>query len=402
MFGALGDGVSRVRNILRSADVESTAEVLRTLGVAIDPLSNDVTVEGRGLRGLVAPNRTLDCGNSGTTTRLMSGIVSAHPFAARFEGDASLSKRPMRRIAEPLSRMGATFTFENGEGLPMTIQGADLQPLNWTSSSASAQVKSAILLAGLVAQVPVSVTEPERSRDHTERLLSSLGAEINIDGNTVSLPVVHHLPSFDIHVPGDPSSAAFFAALAALVPDSELSLPNVCLNPTRIGFFYALERMGAEIRYEDKATVAGEIVGTIIPRGHALRGISIGEHEIPSLVDELPMLACLASRAAGETVITGAAELRVKESDRIRTVVSNLQALGATAEELPDGMRIVGTDVPLRGRVTTHGDHRIAMAFAILGALPGNEIEIDDKACASVSYPTFWEDLARVTQRAAA
>jgi len=328
----------------------------------------------------------------------MSGIVSAHPFAARFEGDASLSKRPMRRIAEPLSAMGARFTFERGEGLPMTVHGADLQPINWTSSSASAQIKSAILLAGLVGQIPVSVTEPERSRDHTERLLASLGADIIVDGTTVSLPIVHHLPALDIEVPGDPSSAAFFAALAALTPDTELRLPNVCLNPTRIGFFYALERMGAEIRYEDRATVAGEPVGTIIPRGHSLRGISIGEHEIPSLVDELPMLACLASRAEGETVITGAAELRVKESDRISAVVSNLRALGATAEELPDGMRIVGTDTPLKGRVTTHGDHRIAMAFAILGVLPGNVIEIDDQECAAVSYPNFWDDLARVTQ----
>jgi len=397
MLGALAEGTGQIRGILQSADVHSTAHVLRTLGVQVEPLGEVTHVTGRGLRGLLAPSTSLQCGNSGTTTRLMSGIVAGHSFSARFEGDESLSRRPMQRIAKPLTQMGATFTFDHGDGLPMTIHGRDLLPIHWDSPTASAQIKSAILLAGLVAQVPVSVTEPERSRDHTERMLASLGAEVMVDGTTVSLPVVHRLSPMNVTVPGDPSSAAFFAALAALAPDAELRLTNVSLNPTRIGFFNVLQRMGARVQYEDQDQCAGEPIGTIIPSGGTIRGVQIGGEEIPTLVDELPMLACLATRAEGETVIHGAAELRVKESDRIATVVQNLRTLGATAEELPDGMRITGNDAPLRGRVTTHGDHRIAMAFAILGALPGNQIEIDDPACVEVSYPNFWSDLARVT-----
>ena len=397
IFGALSEGTGTVRGILQSADVHSTADVLRTLGVHVDPLGDVTRIVGRGLRGLQAPTASLQCGNSGTTTRLMSGVVAGHSFSARFEGDASLSRRPMQRIAKPLTQMGATFTFDNGDGLPMTIHGRDLIPIQWTSPTASAQIKSAILLAGLVAQVPVSVTEPERSRDHTERMLASLGAEVLVDGTTVSLPIVHRLAPIDITVPGDPSSAAFFAALAFLSSHADLRLTNVCLNPTRTGFFNVLQRMGAQIAYEDQSDCAGEPIGTIIPTPHTLHGVQIAGDEIPTLVDELPMLACLATRAEGETIIRGAAELRVKESDRIATVVQNLRALGATAEELPDGMRITGTDTPLRGHVTTHGDHRIAMAFAILGALPGNQIQIDDPDCVGVSYPTFWDDLARVT-----
>jgi 3-phosphoshikimate 1-carboxyvinyltransferase len=396
IVAALGTGEARICGILQSEDVHSTAHVLRTLGVRIDPLDDVVTVTGRGLRGLLAPSESLQCGNSGTTTRLMAGVVAGHPMVATFEGDASLSRRPMRRVADPLTQMGAEFVFANGEGLPMTIHGRGLTPIQWTSKAASAQVKSAILLAGLVAQVPVGVTEPERSRDHTERMLSALGADVMVDGNTVSLPIVHKLAAVDVTVPGDPSSAAFFAALAALSDDAELRLTGVCLNPTRTGFFDALQRMGAKLHYEDQTLQAGEPVGTVVVSNGALRGIGITGAEVPSLVDELPMLACLASRAHGETIITGAEELRVKESDRIAAVVTNLRALGATAEERPDGMRIIGTDHPLKGKVTTHGDHRIAMAFGILGALPGNEIEIDNRDCASVSYPAFWADLARV------
>jgi 3-phosphoshikimate 1-carboxyvinyltransferase len=327
----------------------------------------------------------------------MSGVIAGHPFNARFEGDASLSRRPMHRVARPLTQMGATFEFEHGDGLPMTIHGADLRSIEWRSEAASAQIKSAILFAGLVAQVPVTVIEPERSRDHTERMLTALGAEVIIDGTSVSLEVVHELAPIDLTVPGDPSSAAFFAALAALTPSAQLRLANVCLNPTRLGFFHALQRMGAEVLYEDQGDCAGELTGTVVPRAGTLRGITIGAQEIPSLVDELPVLACLAARAEGETVVTGAQELRVKESDRISAMVTNLRALGVAVDELPDGMRITGSDVPLRGRVTTYGDHRIAMAFGVLGALPGSDIEIDDRACASVSYPRFWDDLARVT-----
>jgi len=274
------------------------------------------------------------------------------------------------------------------------VQGSDLTPLQWQSPTASAQVKSAILLAGLVAQVPVSVTEPQRSRDHTERMLSALGAEVLIDGTTVSLPIVRSLAPIDVDVPADPSSAAFFAALAAVASGGELRLPGVCLNPTRLGFFDALQRIGAVVKYENVGEQAGEPVGTIVVTPAVLRGVDIGEAEVPSLVDELPMLACLASQATGETHITGAGELRVKESDRIATVVNNLRSIGADAEELPDGMRIVGTPGrPLRGRIITHGDHRIAMAFGILGASGNHDIVVDDQDCVAVSFPDFWSAL---------
>lgn len=398
IFSALSNGPCVIRGLLRSADVASTASVLRALGVRIEDRADEVIVHGRGLRGLLAPDGPLDCGNSGTTTRLLAGVVAAHPFAATFTGDASLSRRPMKRIAEPLTRMGAAFTFEREDGLPMTIHGGTLSSIGWTSRSASAQVKSAILLAGLVAQVPVTVTEPSRSRDHTERMLSARGVELVVDALTVSLGVTLTLPVADLTVPGDPSSAAFFVALAALVPGSAIELPGVCLNPTRAGFLDIVQRMGAAITRDDLTVEGGELVGRVIAMGAShLRAVTVGAEEVPSVIDELPMLACLAARADGETVIRGAAELRVKESDRIAAVVANLRAIGADAEELPDGMIVRGGRAPLRGTVDPRGDHRIAMAFGVLGAVDGNEITILDRGCASVSYPQFWSDLARVT-----
>jgi 3-phosphoshikimate 1-carboxyvinyltransferase len=398
MLGALSDGHGVVRGLLRSADVHSTMGVLRALGVIIEDNGDEVVVHGRGIRGLVAPDGVLECGNSGTTTRLMAGVLAAHPFVSTFTGDASLSRRPMKRVADPLTAMGATFAFEHGDGLPMTIGGRSLSSIGWDSPSASAQVKSAILLAGLVAQVPVSVTEPSRSRDHTERMLSGRGVDVVVDGLTVSLGVARMLPAMDVDVPGDPSSAAFFVALAALVPGSRIELPHVCLNPTRTGFLALVQRMGATIARDDVVVQGGEIVGRITAGGAThLRSVTVSGDEIPSLIDELPMVACLAARADGETVIRGASELRVKESDRIAAVVANLRAIGADAEELPDGMIVRGSDAPLRGTVDPRGDHRLAMAFGVLGAVPGNEITVLDRACADVSYPQFWTDLARVT-----
>lgn len=404
LLATLARGRSSIRGILDSADVRSTARVLAALGAAVPPLSAAMVIEGRGggaRPSLGAPAEALDCGNSGTTARLVAGVVAAHPFAARFTGDDSLSRRPMRRVARPLERMGAHVTLERGDGLPMTVTGGVLRPLEWVNETASAQVKSAILFAALAAGVEAIVHEPRRSRDHTERLLQALGVPLTITAaHTVQLaaapPGGHVLPPLDLRVPGDPSAAAFFAALAALAPAGELELQNMLINDTRMGFFRALARMGGQVRVEQMATTMGEPVGVVHSGTARLRGIRIDADHVPALIDELPLVACLAARAEGTTEIRGAGELRAKESDRIATVVGNLRALGADAEELPDGLVITGSDRPLRGRVLTHGDHRIAMAFGVLSALPGNDIEIDDPACVAVSYPAFWQELARV------
>ncbi|MEO6864503.1 MAG: 3-phosphoshikimate 1-carboxyvinyltransferase [Gemmatimonadaceae bacterium] len=400
ILAALSDGTSAISGLLRSADVDSTASVLKALGVQIEPRGETVTVRGRGLRGLLVPRSPLDCGNSGTTARLMAGVLAAHPFDSTLTGDASLSRRPMRRATEPLEQMGAHFTFEGvADGLPLTIHGGTLASIGWHSRNASAQIKSAILLAALNAQVGASVTEPRRSRDHTERMLAARGVPIVVDGNSISIGAARSISAMDVHVPGDPSSAAFFVALAALFPGRSIDLPGVCVNPTRTGFLSVVQRMGATVSIDDADDSGGEPTGTIRATGtDSLYGVSIGADEIPSMIDEIPMLACLAARARGETVITGASELRVKESDRISAVVKNLRAIGVEADERPDGMTILGSQEPLSGTVETHGDHRLAMAFGVLAAVPGNALEIDTPDCVSVSYPAFWSDLQRVAQ----
>jgi 3-phosphoshikimate 1-carboxyvinyltransferase len=397
IFSALAEGASKITGILRSADVKSTATVLRGLGVAIPDLdSSEVVVVGGGPRSLIAPTIRLDAGNSGTTTRLMAGVLAASPFTSTLVGDASLSKRPMGRVAKPLSEMGATFEFEHGDGLPMTVHGGSLKGLTWFSDTASAQVKGALLLAGYVAGVPVEVHEPVVSRDHTERMMRGRGVDLRSEGVTATLIPTGAMRPCDVAVPGDPSSATFFAALAALAGAGEIELENVCANPGRIGAFRVLERMGARLGWEDLSDSGGEPVATLVAAPRQLHGTVIDPSEVPSLIDELPVLACVAARAQGETTVTGAGELRVKESDRIKLVVENLRAVGAEAEELPDGFVVRGTDRPLAGRVLTEGDHRIAMAFGVLGAATGGKIEIDDRDCVAVSYPTFWHDLARV------
>lgn len=432
IFGALASGDSEIRNILQSDDIRSTIEVLRSLGVSISDPGPVVRVHGVGINGLKPPVGDLYCGNSGTTARLMAGVLAAQPFRARLTGDESLSKRPMKRVSEPLSRMGARFEFENNDGcLPMSVSGpaildpaSSLHSIDWSSKTASAQVKSAILLAGLVGNVRVSITEPTLSRDHTERFLKFLNIPISAfhtgngsapdsDNPAENSPSVilensagsRVLPEFSISVPGDPSSAAFFAGLAASLSNVTIELPNVCLNPTRVGFFKVLAKMGASIVITDHVEVAGEEVGTIQvsplgnPEGAPLQGVSIVGEEVASMVDELPLIACLAARASGVTTITGAEELRVKETDRISAVVSNLVRVGVEAEELPDGMRIVGGTQKLSGKIQTFGDHRIAMSFAILSVLSGGGIIPDDPDCVSVSYPDFWNDLSRVTSQ---
>jgi len=397
ILASLADGESRIRGILDSEDVRATAEVLRSLGAAIPPLSDEMLVIGGGIRGLRPPRTALDCANSGTTTRLLAGVVAAHPFSARFEGDASLSRRPMKRVAEPLTYMGAQFDFEHGDGLPMTVHGVDLRSIDWDTQASSAQVKSAILLAGLVSGVEVRVTEKSPSRDHTERMLRAMGADVETDGNQVCLRPLRRLTAIDIDVPADPSSAAFFVALASLAGAGELELTDVCLNPTRTGFLDAMTRMGAEVQRTSSANSGGEAIGSLRVRPARLRNARITETEVPSLIDELPLLACVAAGAGVELEITGAAELRVKESDRISAVVQNLRAVGAKAEELPDGLRVHAARRDLSGTIDPRGDHRIAMAFGILSAASGNRITVSNPECVAVSYPRFWDDLRRVT-----
>lgn len=397
MFAALGTGVSVLRGVLPSADVRSTAGVLAALGVDIPGAwssADTLRVVGRGRRGLRSPVRDLDCGNSGTTTRLMAGVVAGHPLQATFTGDASLSRRPMRRIARPLTMMGATFSFAADDGLPMTVQGGGLRDITWVSPTSSAQVKSAILLAALVAGCSARVQEPTRSRDHTERMLAALGAPVITTEDAVLLDPVEHLEPLDFDVPGDPSSALFLIA-AAVLHGLPLEIVNVGINETRSGAFAVLQRMGVTLDFTNEREVGGEPVADIhVAPCAGLRGTMIGGEEIPSLIDEIPMLACLAACAEGETRITDASELRVKESDRIAVVVANLRTIGADADELPDGMVLRGGATRLTGAISTHADHRIAMAFGVLGSLQGNTVQVDDPDCVDVSFPGFWDVLA--------
>lgn len=398
IFSALAPGVSRVQGILASADVRATAGVLRSLGVPVPDLGASMEIAGVGPTGLRTPDGDLDCGNSGTSARLLAGVVAGSGLSGRFIGDASLSRRPMRRVQRPLEVMGARVELEAHGGLPMTVQGGPLTQIEWTNDTSSAQVKSCVLLAAICAGVEATVREPIRSRDHTERMLAAHGVEVWINEGAVLLFGGQSISPLDLDVPGDPSSAAFFAALAALAPRGELLLERVCVNETRTGFLAALAKMGASVEMEENVLRSGEWTANVhVTAGGTLRGVTIGREAIPTLIDELPLLACLAAYADGETRVNGAEELRVKESDRISAVVSNLQALGADAEELPDGFVVNGTRPRLRGTVTTYGDHRLAMAFGILAALPGNEIAIDDRDCVAVSYPRFWDDLHRVT-----
>ena len=408
MLSAAAEGESRLRGLLPGEDCRSTASVLRALGCDVPAPPADggeIVVRGRGIGGWRAPADVLDCGNSGTTARLMMGLLASRPFSATLTGDASLRGRPMRRITEPLARMGAAF-HERGapDRLPLEVVGGLLAPLAYRSPKASAQIKSAVLLAGLAGDVSVSVAEPLLSRDHTERLLRALGETVETtpvdDGIRVALaPSGRALPPLDLDVPGDPSSAAFLVALALLADAGEIRIRNVCVNPTRTGFFGLVARMGASIGIENERTAGGEPVADLVARPARLRGIEVGAEDVPAAIDEIPMLAVLAARAEGETRITGAGELRVKETDRITALAANLRRLGVDVEERGDGMTVRGTDAPLAGRVEAFHDHRIAMAFGVLGAQPGNAIEVDHPGVVDVSFPGFWALTARVARR---
>jgi 3-phosphoshikimate 1-carboxyvinyltransferase len=412
ILAALGSGTARLRGLLHGGDAASTRGALCALGAGIPDIPHDgaeIEIDGVGLRGLRAPEAPLDLGNSGTGTRLLMGVLAGAGLEAVLTGDASLRSRPMGRVTDPLRAMGASFQYLEREGrLPVAVKGRHpLRALDWESPVASAQVKSAILLAGLTGQAPATVTEPRMSRDHTERLFGQVGAPVASHAvergwRVELLDPPERIEPLDFEVPGDFSSAAFVLALAALggvAGRGEVTVERVGLNPTRTAFLGVLARMGGRVATEASGTgvgAVGEPLGAVSVGASNLVATTVMEAEVPWLIDELPLVAALGARASGTTYIRGAEELRAKESDRIAAMVRNLRAVGVEASELQDGLEVQGTDRPLRGRVATEGDHRIAMAFGVLGALPGSEIEIDDPGAAGVSFPGFWELLARL------
>jgi len=401
LVAALAEGESRVVGFSGGGDNHSTLRVLRALGVQIEiDMARGVRVEGRGLRGLRAPSGPLDCGNSGTTMRLMMGLLSGQRGAFELVGDASLSGRPMARVARPLRLLGARIEMPEGDHPPVRIVGGELIGAQVETGVASAQVKSACLLAGLLASGETTVFEVTRTRDHTERMLRHVGVTLLDEDGRLRLRPPERLVAGDFVVPGDISSAAFFAGAAALVPGSEIIVRGVGLNPRRVGFLHALRAMGAEVVWSlaPGLTADDEPVGDLCVRGpDALRGIEVAPEQVADMVDELPMLACLAAVADGPSVVAGAEELRVKETDRIRATGALLRALGATVEDTPDGWRIAGNAALTGGRVCVEGDHRLAMCAAVLGrTVTRGGVEIDAPSIASVSFPGFFETLERL------
>ena len=404
MFGAIAKGTTRIRNFLMGADCLSTIDCFRRLGVQIDveAASGQVTVHGRGLRGLKGQQETaasivLDTGNSGTTTRLISGILAGQDFPSLLSGDASLNTRPMKRIMEPLSQMGARIRSVKGNGCaPLAIEPGQLHGIHYTTKVASAQVKSAILLAGLYADSPTSVTEPALSRNHTELMLKGFGADvssiINEDGTaTAFIRPCRELFAQDIVVPGDISSAAYFIAAALLVPGSSLLIKNVGINPTRAGFLSVCRKMGGNITLLNERQEGGEPSADLLVKHSSLHSVTIEGSLIPTLIDELPMAAVLAAFADGTTVIRDAAELKVKESDRIATVTANLRAMGCDVTPTDDGMIIRGGK-SLHGAVLdSYLDHRVAMSFAVAGLAASGETRIRDANCVDISFPGFYD-----------
>jgi len=401
LLAALAPGRSRLRGALTSLDARSTAGLLRAMGVRVSPLRPGADIVVAGRRRLRRPERVLDCGNSGTSARLSLGILAAHRFRATLTGDASLRRRPMRRVTEPLTLMGARFEAADPDRLPLTVHGGALTPLEWRLPVSSAQIKGSLLFAGVASAQPVAVYEPNgRSRDHSERLLRSFGYEVLEDSaGWIRFAPTGELRPFEVEVPGDPSSAAFLVGAALLAESGSLRICGVGLNPTRTGFLRVLERMGAGIASENQSEQAGEPVGDLIAGPATLGGTIVTADEIPALIDEIPLLAVVASRAAGVTRFHDVGELRVKESDRLGLLAANLRAVGVEAAAEGDTLTVAGTDAPPAGRVVTEGDHRIAMAFAVLGTVKGAKVSVDDMACAAVSFPGFSDTLRSIRQR---
>ncbi|MEW6319929.1 MAG: 3-phosphoshikimate 1-carboxyvinyltransferase [Acidobacteriota bacterium] len=398
LLAALADGRSTIANYAPGADCASTLACLAALGVAVTRQADAagaaprVAIEGRGLRGLAPTAEPLDCGNSGTTMRMLAGVLAAHPFPSRLVGDPSLSRRPMRRVVEPLARMGARLETGDGGRPPLVVHGADLQGIDFQPDVASAQVKSAVLLAGLQARGRTSVTEPAHTRDHTERALRAFGADVRAVGSRIEIVGGQRLRPLDLTVPGDISSAAFPAAAAAALPGSDVRLEGVGLNPSRMAIVDVLRRFGAEVLVEAGLESHGEPAGALVVRHGGRRDVEIVPAEVPGLIDELPVLAALAT-FGGALRVTGAGELRVKESDRIAALVEGLRAMGADCDEFPDGFHVRGGRPLTGGTVHARGDHRLAMAFAVAALGAAGPTHIEGAEAVAVSYPSFFVDL---------
>lgn len=392
-LAALAHGTSALHGLLPGDDVRSTARILRQLGARIGPLRSGLMVPVHGARWR-SSSAVLHCGNSGTAARLALGVIAGQQVRARLTGDASLRRRPMGRVVEPLRAMGARIEDGTVGRLPLTIRGGRLHSIAYASPVASAQVKSALLFAALSGSVAVTVTEPWRSRDHTERLFVHLGLDLREHHGAVSFqPPSTGVSGFELAIPGDISSAAFLVAAAILAEGGELLIERVGVNPTRTGALAVLQRMGAAVERMNLSAEGGEPVADLLVRPAALHGTEVAPAEIPTLVDEVPILAVLASRARGETVFRDVGELRVKESNRLELVAANLRAVGGGAEVVGDALHVQGSARPPRGRVETAGDHRLAMAFAVLGTLPGAAVRLSERASVAISYPGFFPAL---------
>ncbi|MCT8138903.1 3-phosphoshikimate 1-carboxyvinyltransferase [Anaerobacillus sp. CMMVII] len=394
MFGAIANGTTTVEGFLPGEDCLSTISCFQKLGVKIEQEEESVTVHGKGWEGLRESSEILDVGNSGTTTRLMLGILATRPFHSIVIGDASIAKRPMARVTAPLKQMGAQIDGRNeGDFTPLAIRGGQTKAINYMSPVASAQVKSAILLAGLQSEGVTTVTEPHKSRDHTERMLKAFGVELEENELSVSVRGGQALQGQHVVVPGDISSAAFFLVAGAIIPNSEIKLMNVGVNTTRTGIIDVLLQMGAELEITNEKIINEERMADLTIRTSKLNGIEIGGEIIPRLIDEIPVIAILATQANGTTIIKDAQELKVKETNRIDTVVNQLKLLGANIEATEDGMIIHGPTLLSGGKVASFGDHRIGMSMAIAGLVANQPVEIDEIEAVDVSYPNFFQHL---------
>lgn len=393
MLGSLANGVTEISGFLKGADCLSTIDCFRKMGIDIDINGENVTVHGNGLRGLKKPDEMLYTGNSGTTTRLLCGILAGQNFDTSITGDASIQKRPMSRVVQPLSMMGAKI--EN-EYCPLYITGTKLHGIDYKMPVASAQVKTAIILAGLYADGETVIHEIEKSRDHTELMLSAMGADLTVDNLDITVKPTNDLTAVNVDVPGDISSAAFFLILGAIMPNSQITVTNVGINPTRTGIIDVLKDMGADITLENVHTSAGETVADITVRSSSLKGTTVGGDIIPRLIDELPIIAVAAVFADGQTVIKDAQELKVKETNRIRAVVDEFNKCGIDITETDDGMIINGGKSIHGADFKTYGDHRMAMSLTVLAQLADGESTLDDSDCACVSYPTFFDDFYKL------
>ncbi|NLM51615.1 MAG: 3-phosphoshikimate 1-carboxyvinyltransferase [Firmicutes bacterium] len=399
LLGALAKGQTQVQGFLAAADCLATINCLRQLGITITIEGTTVLIDGGGPEKLQEPGNILDCGNSGTTARLLLGILAGLPFFSVITGDDSLRRRPMARVTEPLQRMGGRFWGkDDGRFLPIAVKGGRLQPINYRTPVASAQLKSALLLAGLFAEGITTITEPHQSRDHTERMLTAFGAEIWQKDTTVSLTGRPELWGRNISVPGDISSAAFLLVAASIVPGSDLMLRNVGVNPTRTGILDVLQQMGARIKVENSRVLNGEPVADLHVQSADLQGVEVGGALIPRLIDELPVLAVAALFARGRTVVKDAQELRVKETDRIAAVAEEFAKLGAKVLPTDDGFVIEGEQILTGGTADSRGDHRMAMALGIAALRSAAPVKIKNHACVSVSFPDFWQALTKLQQ----